>query len=203
MSKVKIEGNASGTGTLTIAAPNTNTDRTLTLPDGAGEILTDASSLPAANLTGTLPAIDGSALTGISAGAVQQVLQAAITTYWSTSSNSYSDITGLSQAITPSSTSSKILCIINVSTYHLSTGELAIKLIRDTTDLYITSDAYNVYGSGIGSSANLIYLDSPLTTSSVTYKVAGRSPVSTEVGTNKDLYGTVNGVSSITVMEIV
>jgi len=43
MSKVKIEGNASGTGTLTIAAPNTNTDRTLTLPDGAGELLTDAS----------------------------------------------------------------------------------------------------------------------------------------------------------------
>ena len=65
MSKVKIEGNASGTGTLTIAAPNTNVDRTLTLPDGAGEILTDASSLPAANLTGTLPAIDGSALTDV------------------------------------------------------------------------------------------------------------------------------------------
>ena len=45
MSKVKIEGNASGTGTLTISAPNTNTDRTLTLPDGAGEILTDASNI--------------------------------------------------------------------------------------------------------------------------------------------------------------
>ena len=39
MSNVKIEGNASGTGTLTIAAPNANTDRTLTLPDGAGEVL--------------------------------------------------------------------------------------------------------------------------------------------------------------------
>ena len=39
MSKVKIEGNASGTGTLTISAPNTNTDRTLTLPDAAGEVL--------------------------------------------------------------------------------------------------------------------------------------------------------------------
>jgi hypothetical protein len=75
MSKVKIEGNASGTGTLTIAAPNTNTDRTLTLPDAAGEILTDttgltsSSSLNAANLTGTLPAIDGSALTGVGGGA--------------------------------------------------------------------------------------------------------------------------------------
>jgi len=46
MSKVKIEGNASGTGTLTISAPNTDTDRTLTLPDTAGEFVTaDASGL--------------------------------------------------------------------------------------------------------------------------------------------------------------
>jgi hypothetical protein len=40
MSKVAIQGNASGTGTFTIAAPNSNTDRTLTLPDGAGTIAT-------------------------------------------------------------------------------------------------------------------------------------------------------------------
>ena len=34
MSKVKIQGNASGTGVITLTAPNTNTDRTITLPDG-------------------------------------------------------------------------------------------------------------------------------------------------------------------------
>jgi len=33
MSAVQIQGNASGTGTLTIAAPNTNSNQTLTLPD--------------------------------------------------------------------------------------------------------------------------------------------------------------------------
>jgi hypothetical protein len=38
MSKIALSGNASGTGTLTIAAPNTNTDRTLTLPDAAGTV---------------------------------------------------------------------------------------------------------------------------------------------------------------------
>ena len=43
MSKVAIAGNASGTGTFTIAAPNSNTDRTLTLPDEAGTVLTSAS----------------------------------------------------------------------------------------------------------------------------------------------------------------
>ncbi len=34
MAKVKIQGNASGTGVLTVTAPNTSTDRTITLPDG-------------------------------------------------------------------------------------------------------------------------------------------------------------------------
>jgi len=44
MSKVAIQGNASGTGTFTIAAPNSNTDRTLTLPDEAGTVLTSGGS---------------------------------------------------------------------------------------------------------------------------------------------------------------
>jgi len=55
MATIKIQGNASGSGTLIIEAPNTNSARTLTLPDAAGELLT---------ATG-----DGSGLTGISSGA--------------------------------------------------------------------------------------------------------------------------------------
>ena len=50
MSKVVITGNASGTGDFTIAAPNSNTNRTLTLPDEAGTVLTSVSDL--AGLTG-------------------------------------------------------------------------------------------------------------------------------------------------------
>ena len=38
MAKVKIQGNASGTGVLTVTAPNTSTDRTITLPDATGEL---------------------------------------------------------------------------------------------------------------------------------------------------------------------
>jgi hypothetical protein len=44
MSLVKIQGNASGTGEFTIAAPNSNTNRTLTLPDNTGTIITTAST---------------------------------------------------------------------------------------------------------------------------------------------------------------
>ena len=68
MSKVTIAGDVNGTGVFTIAAPNGNTNRTLTLPDEAGTLLTSVSDLVAANLTGVLPAIDGSALTGIAGG---------------------------------------------------------------------------------------------------------------------------------------
>jgi hypothetical protein len=56
MSKIALSPNAAGTGTFTIAAPNSNTNRTLTLPDLAGTVLTDVSSLPAANLTGDVAA---------------------------------------------------------------------------------------------------------------------------------------------------
>lgn len=45
MSKVALSGNASGTGTFTIASPNSNTDRTLTLPDNTGTLLSSASTI--------------------------------------------------------------------------------------------------------------------------------------------------------------
>ena len=51
MAKVKIQGHASGSGVLTVTAPNTSSDRTITLPDATGTLL---------NSDG-----DGSSLTGI------------------------------------------------------------------------------------------------------------------------------------------
>jgi len=53
MSKIALSPDASGTGTFTLASPNSNTNRTLTLPDAAGELLTSTG--------------DGSQLTGVSA----------------------------------------------------------------------------------------------------------------------------------------
>jgi hypothetical protein len=40
MAKVKITGHASGTGVITVTAPNTSTDRTITLPDATATIAT-------------------------------------------------------------------------------------------------------------------------------------------------------------------
>jgi len=56
MSKISIKGADTGTGVFTLESPATNTDRTLVLPDEAGTVLTSVSSIPAANLTGDLPA---------------------------------------------------------------------------------------------------------------------------------------------------
>ena len=44
MSKVALAPDASGTGTFTIASPNGNTDRTLTLPDNSGTAITTGST---------------------------------------------------------------------------------------------------------------------------------------------------------------
>jgi hypothetical protein len=55
MSQVKIQGNASGTGIFTVAAPNSNTDRTLTLPDATGTIATAESTLSQFNASGSAP----------------------------------------------------------------------------------------------------------------------------------------------------
>jgi hypothetical protein len=59
MSKIALTPNASGTGTFSIAAPGTNTDRTLTLPDATGTVV-----LADATQTLTNKSIDATQLTG-------------------------------------------------------------------------------------------------------------------------------------------
>jgi len=67
MAKVKITGHASGTGVVTVTAPNTSTDRVITLPDSTGTILDNTSTLDATKLSGALPALSGASLTGVNA----------------------------------------------------------------------------------------------------------------------------------------
>jgi len=59
MSKVKIQGNASGSGVFTLTSPNSSTDRTITLPDGTGTLAfttgdDDKLPLSGGTLTGAL-----------------------------------------------------------------------------------------------------------------------------------------------------
>lgn len=56
MSNVKLAGNVSGTGSVTIASPNTNSDRTITLPnaDGTFAVADGSGNITATTFTGNL-----------------------------------------------------------------------------------------------------------------------------------------------------
>ena len=45
MSKIRLTPNASGTGTVTLTVPSTSTDRTVTLPDNTGTVITTESTV--------------------------------------------------------------------------------------------------------------------------------------------------------------
>ena len=69
MSSIKLSPNASGTGEFTIAAPNSNTNRTLTLPDQTGTVLTNAGPFTAnASASAGAVTIDASNNVGIGTG---------------------------------------------------------------------------------------------------------------------------------------
>jgi hypothetical protein len=64
MSKISLKPNASGTGVFSLEAPNSNVDRTLTLPDEQGTVATienippgyeDQDALDLFNVTGSAP----------------------------------------------------------------------------------------------------------------------------------------------------
>jgi len=50
MAKLKLQGHASGTGIFTLSPPNSSTDRTITLPDSSGALLTDGSTIDTAQI---------------------------------------------------------------------------------------------------------------------------------------------------------
>lgn len=77
MSRIALTPNASGTGTLTIAAPNTNTDRTLTLPNSTGTLATTADVAASSSmvLLGTMATTSGTTqtLSGLTLTSYRQV----------------------------------------------------------------------------------------------------------------------------------
>lgn len=158
MSSVAISGNASGAGVLTIAAPNTASNYTLTLPTETGTLISTASTgqvIPKAALP---------------TGSVLQVVSTNKNDTFSTASTTFIDLTGLSVSITPTSATSKILVLMRVMCSGSLAGTITLRgqLIRGAT-------ALDSGDSGATSSYSFIntrfvnYLDSPATTSATTY----------------------------------
>ena len=107
MSKIALTPSATGTGVFTISSPATSTDRTLTLPDEAGTVLTSASSLASANLTGTV------ASGRMPAGSVLQVVSYLTATQGSqTITTTDSIVNSITKVITPLGANSKFLVTV-------------------------------------------------------------------------------------------
>ena len=183
MGNVRLYGATSGYTEL--APPAVAPDGVLTLPSGVG----------------TLLKAEG--------GKVLQVSSTTKTNSFSTSSTSFVDVTGLSVSITPSLTTSKILVILKVSASKTDDNSMSLSLVRNSTAIPITA-----YGTGYPSRnmldsmqyvawgwTSIDYLDSPNTTSAITYKCQVNSSTGTAAQINIGRGGGT-GVSSITVMEV-
>jgi hypothetical protein len=121
---------------------------------------------------------------GTGGGKVLQVVQGITTTSTTISTTTYTDTT-LSATITPSATTSKVLVLVmqNWANYAaLTAAYSAIKLLRGSTDVYVSPSNFGMggtYVAGVGAvesrgMAAIHYLDSPSSTSALTYKTQGR-----------------------------
>ena len=150
-------------------------------------------------------------------GAILQVVQTVKTdTFSLTSTADFADITGLSVNITPSSTSSKILVMLYLV---VGSGNIpTTRIMRDSTAIGIgdaagdriqcTTGGYSIPNNYLSGAGTAVFLDSPSTTSQITYKAQlspehsshtvyiNRSPNDT------DNYQGYRSISTITVMEV-
>lgn len=160
MSKIALSGDASGTGTFTIASPNSNSNYTLTLPANSGTVLTSASAIQRSQLP---------------SGSMLQVVQTTLTPGGGVSIASTAGATTvMSLAITPNFSTSKILVAVssnleisNATAGSMSWGE---RLLRTSTQVYDSGEKWFYSGNiQMFEAWATLYLDSPATTSSVTY----------------------------------
>jgi len=153
------------------------------------------------------------------AGSILQIVSTTKTdTFSSSTVNLMVDITGMTAAITPTSTSSKILLHYDLN---MSGTELFfIQLVRGSTNIKIgDSDGANrieCTAGGVVQSSNNdkvqviagSFLDSPNTTSAITYKIQGRVYNSSQsFSVNKPILDsnqiyTGRGCSTLTLMEV-
>ena len=171
--------------------------------DGNGSMTVGNGDITGIN-TGALPS------TFIGAGAVLQVVQTTIngTTTTLTTNQTWTDVTGFSASITPTSSSSKILVMVSAQWELFKSGAEvtgAFKILRGSTDIFVESANSQGFEAAVNGGRvyidgrwNGTYLDSPATTSSTTYKLQFRLQNSGQFSVNSQ--GTQTG--TVILMEI-
>jgi hypothetical protein len=182
------------------------------VPLSSADIL-DGAITSAKIANGTITTADLASGVG---GKVLQVVQSVKTDTFSSSSSSFVDITGLSISITPSSASNKILVMANIVGAGIPATNIGhFRIVRGATAIYVGDSAGTRTQSFIGTmasdvngsiSSTAIFLDSPSSTSALTYKIQGLTTYSSfyvNRSSNDSDDGTrPRTASSITVMEI-
>lgn len=186
---------------------------------GSGEKTLAEGQLAYLESTNVVQYYDGAAwaTVGPTTSGVVQVKSTAKTDTFTTSSATFTDITGLSVSITPTNASNKVLVI---ATYHDSytTNENGFtRLMRDSTAIAVgdaagTRPQCSAMIRGLSAddmqSNGIAFLDSPATTSATIYKVQAQCSSASHTyflnRTNSDSDGSSRGraASTITVMEV-
>lgn len=169
----------------------------------------DIASLAASKLTGQVP--DANAPSGSVINT--WLARSESTSAFSTSSTSLQNVTALDVTLTPQSASSKFLitCYLVVGKYGWQHGEFRFGLARNSSTIYgeyismihFGADDSNSQWDGMDS-ANFSFLDSPNTTSSITYRPQlGAWTSSYPINLNRAYYNAnQRGVSYMMVQEI-
>jgi len=141
---------------------------------------------------------------------VRQVVSATTSTEVIVASTTFTDTT-LTASITPSSTSSKILVLICQSYFYSSSSTahgMGLKIFRGSTvildPLADSTGPYSYYTNTSGSYGKASYslLDSPSTTSSVTYKTQGRPYTTANSGTARFQFNDSSGTKATSFIQL-
>ena len=211
MSEIRVENIIGETGTDAVKFTkgiNVTGVTTATSFSGSGASLT---SLPAANLTGTLPAISGANLTGI-VSVVKQIITASTATQAYKSNNTSWGDTGLSATITPAS-GTKILVVISQPVYtgsyqHNGNSTMYIKTLRDSTQLQQHRFGRSVRNHGnwqeLWGMFSFTYLDTHGANGStaVTYKTQYKGAGSEEAYVQRQVGGVNQNTATINLLEV-
>ena len=175
----------------------TNSVDSAELIDGAVDN-SHMAAMAASKLTGDIAAAR------MPAGSVLQVVHDGNKTNVAINSTSWALFSSaMTKTMTPRAASSKFLLQYNIAAEIVANSGLAFKFTRTVggteTDLFVPSAGYELYSNADGHNIRATdqYLDSPNTTSAVTYKVYARGYNSTAVAINIGHYR-----SDITYMEI-
>ena len=187
----------------------TGTTVVLTNAATVGDTITTISFYVSSVLNAIPNVANSVARSNLPVGCILQVVQGSTTTVTTNATTTFAD-TALSASITPSSSTSKILVTLNGTVYGTSTGynnTPEIALLRSSTILcyqtFINDGQGSTQGPTNGVGACITYLDSPATSSSITYKIQCRVTSTSYSASMK--FGLNNGnstLNTLTLMEI-